>query len=77
MRSVSATLYPRIARARSGCIRRRLSETEISDTGEAVTTAVGGQQAWNFIRKPYLLTDLVDVIQNACMQKSMNGRARA
>ncbi len=42
---------------------------------EAVATAVGGQQAWNFIRKPYLLTDLVDVIQNACVKTSMSGRA--
>jgi PAS domain S-box-containing protein len=42
---------------------------------EAVATAVGGQQDWNFIRKPYLLTDLVDVIQNACVKTSMSGRA--
>ena len=42
---------------------------------EAVATAVGGQQAWNFIRKPYLLNELVDVIQDACLKKSMSGRA--
>ena len=35
---------------------------------EWAQTAVGEQQAWNFVRKPYQLNDLVTLISSACLQ---------
>jgi two-component system cell cycle sensor histidine kinase/response regulator CckA len=36
---------------------------------ETVLTAFGGHQAWDFVRKPYRLNDLVKSVQDACKQK--------
>ncbi len=60
-------------------LRRRRPDGKVILTSayspEAVASALGGQQAWSFIRKPYLLNDLVNVIQDACLKKSISGRA--
>jgi two-component system cell cycle sensor histidine kinase/response regulator CckA len=36
---------------------------------ETVLTAFGGHQAWDFVRKPYRLNDLVKSVRDACKQK--------
>ena len=36
---------------------------------ETVLTAFGGQPTWDFVRKPYQLNDLVNLISAACLQK--------
>jgi DNA-binding NtrC family response regulator len=42
---------------------------------ETTLPTVGGQKAWAFIRKPYQLSDLWNLISAACRQKGMSAPA--
>jgi two-component system, cell cycle sensor histidine kinase and response regulator CckA len=43
---------------------------------DSALAAIGGQQGWAFIRKPYQLNDLVNLVRDACLQKGgMSGHA--
>jgi two-component system cell cycle sensor histidine kinase/response regulator CckA len=40
-----------------------------------VLTAVAGQQPWDFVRKPYRLNQVLDLIRDACTKRGVSGRA--
>jgi two-component system cell cycle sensor histidine kinase/response regulator CckA len=42
---------------------------------ETTMPTAGGQQSWAFIRKPYQLNDLWNLIWEACRQKGMSAHA--
>jgi two-component system cell cycle sensor histidine kinase/response regulator CckA len=42
---------------------------------DSTLAAVGGQEPWLYIRKPYQLSQLADLLRNACPRQQASGRA--